>query len=87
MKQQSFCDLMTAAQFFAEASASLSEAVAYTWNPFLDKKDNFCCSKFHLSLAISKFNRAEYYFNCFLKNENLNYCELENIPHTNEELI
>lgn len=87
MKTNSFHDIMTAAQCFAEASASIAEAFAFANDNFSEKKDNFCCSKFHLSLAVSKFQRAEYYFNSFLKNENLNYCDLTEIPYTNEDLI
>lgn len=87
MKQHSIYELMTAAQFFAEASAALSESVAYANSYIQEKNDTCCCSKFHLSLAISKFRRAEYYFECFLKNENLNYCDLDDITQTNEELI
>lgn len=87
MKQNSIYELMTAAQFFAEASATLSEAVAYANSFIQEKKDTFCCSKFHLSLAISKAERAEFYLNCFLDRENLKRCDLDDIPHTNEELI
>ena len=87
MKKNSFRELMNASQFFAAASSSLSEACAYANEPFIEKKDNLSCSKFHLSIAISQFRRAEFYFNCFLKDEGLNYCDFIDIPHTNEELI
>lgn len=87
MKHNSFRELMTASQCFAAASSSISESCAYANEFFIEKKDNFSCSKFHLSLAISQFRRAEFYFNCFLKEEGLNYCDFMDIPHTNEELI
>lgn len=87
MKKNSFYELMLAAQVFAEAAATLSEAVAYANSYTKEKKENFSCSKFHLSLAISKAERAEYYLDSFLDNENLKRCELVDIPHTNEELI
>lgn len=85
--KNSFRELMTAAQCFAEAGATLAEAFAYANEPFVEKKENFCCSKFHLSLAISKADRALYYLNSFLEDENLNRCDLKDIPHTNDDLI
>lgn len=87
MKQNSFHDIMTAAQNFADASASIASAFAYANDKLSEKKDNLCCSKFHLSLAICQFKRAEFYFNCFLENENLKYFDFDDIPYTNEDLI
>lgn len=87
MKQNSFYEIMTAAQFFADAAATLSEAVAYANSYIQEKKENFSCSKFHLCLAIAKVDCAEFYLNTFLNNENLKRCDLVDIPHTNEELI
>lgn len=87
MKQISFYDLMRASQYFAEASASLANAFAFANQDFIEKKDILCCSKFHLSLAITEYKRGERYLISFLKDENLNFLDLDDIPHTNEELI
>lgn len=87
MKKNSFRELMMASQAFAEAAASLANAFAYANEDFIEKKDILCCSKFHLSLAISQANRAEHYLNYFLSDENLKRCDLDDIPHTNEDLI
>lgn len=87
MQQISFYELMKASQSFAEAAASLAEAFAYANQDFIEKKDVLSCSKFHLSLAISEYKRGEHYLISFLKDENLNFCDLDDIPHTNEELI
>lgn len=87
MKQISFYELMRASQSFAEAAASLAQAFASANQDFIEKKDVLCCSKFHLSLAISEYRRGEHYLINFLNDENLNFFDLDNIPHTNEELI
>lgn len=87
MQQISFYELMKASQSFAEAAASLANAFAYASQDFIGKKDVLSCSKFHLSLAISEYKRGEHYLISFLKDENLNFCDLDDIPHTNEELI
>ncbi len=87
MKQTSFCELMRASQSFAEAAASLANAFADANMDFIEKKDVLCCTKFHLSLAISQYKRGERWLISFLKDENLNFCDLDDIPHTNEELI
>lgn len=87
MQQISFRELMMASQSFSEAAASIAQAFAYANMDFIEKKDILCCSKFYLSLAISQYKRGEHYLISFLKDENLNFCELEDIPHTNEELI
>lgn len=87
MQQISFRELMKASQSFTEAAASIAKAVADANLDFIEKKDILCCSKFYLSLAISQYKRGEHYLISFLKDENLNFCDLDNIPHTNEELI
>lgn len=87
MKQISFRDIMRASQCFSEAAASLANAFANANQDFIEKKDILCCSKFNLSLAISQYKRGECYLINFLKDENLNFCDFDDIPHTNEELI
>lgn len=87
MKQISFYDLMRASQSFAEAAASLANAFAFANQNYIEKKDILCCSKFHLSLAISEYKRGESYLISFLKDENLNFFDLDDIHNTNEELI
>ena len=87
MKQISFHDLMRASQSFSDAAASIAQAFADANMDFIEKKDILCCLKFYLSLAISQYKRGEYYLISFLKDENLNFCDLDDIPHTNEELI
>lgn len=87
MKQNSFYELMKSSEYFAEAAASLAHAFAYAKQDFIEKKDELCCSKFYLSLAISEYKRGEKYLIRFLEDENLNFCDLDDIPHTNEELI
>ena len=78
---------MRASQCFAEAAASLADAFAHANQDFIKKKDILCCSKFHLSVAISEYKRGERYLISFLEDENLNFCDLDDISHTNEELI
>lgn len=87
MQKISFHELMKASQSFTEAAASIAQAVADANMDFIEKKDILCCSKFYLSLAISQYKRGEYYLISFLKDENLNLCDFDDIPHTSEELI